>query len=171
MKNRALPLSLSLAFMTSSLVSGSSARGDAQPLAAAAQNAESVQTQDLPQKVQLAFDHLRSAVRLESAHVGDAGVLSENLEQLREILAVGKSEPLLKRLYEEGSLAGKLYAIIGLQLLEDTDLSSALIQDAYQFSEEKLETLEGCILYEKKVGDILRSISQGYYRDDFASAE
>ncbi len=170
MKNKAFSLRIGVMILASSLVPA--LRADVQPKDGTRHGSPNRETQDpLPLKVQLAFDHLKISTRLESAHVGDAGTLSENLKQLREILALGKSEPLLERLYEEGSLAGKLYAIIGLQLLEDTELSLDLIEDADQFAEKDLETLEGCILHKRKVGAILDDIRRGYYKDDFASAE
>ncbi len=170
MKNKAFSLRIGVLLLAGSL--SPDLRADVQANEWVRKSHSHLKTPDpLPLKVQLALDHLKTSTRLESAHVGDAGTLSENLKQLREILAFGKSEPLLKRLYEEGSLAGKLYAIIGLQLLEDTELSLALIEDAYQFSEEDLTTLEGCILYKKKVGAILGDIERGYYKDDFASAK
>jgi hypothetical protein len=105
---------------------------------------------------------------LESAYVGDAGSPSENLEQLRAILKSEDAPSNLIHLYEAGTLPAKLYAIIGLQLLGEHELAQSFIDDAYQFQFEFVDTLEGCILFQSQVGELLKRISEGYYLKQFA---
>jgi hypothetical protein len=120
--------------------------------------------------VETGFSSLVQAEILESAYVGDAGSLSENLQDLQVILRSGNNAELLQRLYEQGTLVAKLYAIIGFQLLDERDLSLDLIKKAGAYSSESINVMEGCILHERHVGDLLGVIAEGYYRDMFASA-
>ncbi|WP_141736391.1 hypothetical protein [Oligoflexus tunisiensis] len=118
--------------------------------------------------LQMAFDSLKSAEALESPYIGFAAMPSEKLKNLREILGSSEAEPTLLLLYEEGNLVGKMYAIIGLQLLEKTDLAQNLIQDAYKFQADTLRTMDGCVIFDRPLPDLLKEIEAGYYKQLFA---
>lgn len=113
------------------------------------------------------FYQLKDALILESAYVGFAGSLSENLVYLRVLLGNEKAEDLMLQLYEAGSLPAKLYAIIGLQLLDKNAQAQSFLLDAEKFQKEEVQAMEGCIIYTIKVGELLPRIANGYYRDQF----
>jgi hypothetical protein len=121
-------------------------------------------------RLEAAFSSLLQAEILESAYVGDAGSLSENLQNLRVLLKSENSRELLRRLHEHGTLIAKLYAIIGFQILEERDLSLDLIKKTDPYSSEFVAVMEGCIFYERNVGELLEVIAKGYYKNMFASA-
>jgi hypothetical protein len=114
-----------------------------------------------------AFYQLKDALILESAYVGFVGSLSENLVYLRDLLGNEKAEELMLQLYEAGSLPAKLYAIIGLQLLDKNEQAQSYLLDAEKFQKADIQSMEGCIIYTTKVGDLLPRIASGYYREQF----
>ncbi len=118
-----------------------------------------------------AYSRLKNAQTLESAYVGFAGILSDNLQALREILQSDKAESQLHELYQSGTWIAKLYAIIGLQLLEKPGLAQSLIEDVSQYQSEVIEAMEGCVIYQTTVGEALKMIQDGYYVEQFQSAE
>lgn len=122
------------------------------------------------QDIEAALNQLKNAQTLESAYVGFTGALSENLRYLREVAGQEKAESLLQQIYDTGSLTGKLYAIIGFQLLDKNDLAKTLIKDAYQYQSEEIDAMEGCIIYRTTVGEALARIDEGYYVNEFRAA-
>lgn len=118
-----------------------------------------------------ALNQLKSAQTLESAHIGFAGILSSNLLALREVIEHDKAVSLLEELYQNGSLTAKLYAIIGFQLLQKTELAQTFIDDASQYQSTEIEAMEGCVIYKTTVGDALKMIRDGYYVEQFQSAD
>ncbi|HYX32020.1 MAG TPA: hypothetical protein VE954_02825 [Oligoflexus sp.] len=146
------------------LFSGPYLQGEARnPPADAAMNTSLLKQETL----QTAFEHLQAAEVLESAYIGKAGAPSENLQDLRIIIKSSEAEPTLFALYEKGNLTAKMYAIIGLQLLQKKDQAQALITDAQQFPEEKVTTIEGCLVFDRTVQEVLKAIEDGYYVESF----
>ncbi|MFW7381912.1 MAG: hypothetical protein ACOH5I_24105 [Oligoflexus sp.] len=117
--------------------------------------------------IQLAFEQLRDSEILESSRVGFAGSLSHPMINLFWILESPEAEELLLMLYDQGQLAAKMYAIIGMQILGQQDLVVDLVKDASQYKNEYLATMDGCIIDEQLVRDVLMSIRRGIYRQMF----
>ncbi len=145
-------------------------------------NADSSQTRPLNQTEvnvqgnlqndpEAAYSRLKNAQTLESAYIGFAGILSENLRALREILQSEKAESQLHELYQSGTWTAKLYAIIGLQLLAKPGLAQSLIEDASQYQSEVIEAMEGCVIYQTTVGEALKMIQDGYYVEQFQTVD
>jgi hypothetical protein len=123
---------------------------------------------DMQQDNTTAFQTLKNAEALESAYIGFAAMPSENLKSLREIMSSSEAESTLVLLYEQGNLTAKLYAIIGLQLLEQEDAARKLIQDARQFHGTTVRTMDGCVIFERPFDDLLQEVEEGRYAQLFA---
>ena len=119
------------------------------------------------EQIQLSFEQLRDVETLESSRVGFAGSLSQPMINLFWILESPKAEELMLLLYEQGQLAAKMYAIIGLQMLEQQNLVVDLVKDASQYNNEYLATMDGCIMDEQLVRNVLMAIRRGIYRQMF----
>ncbi|HSO35281.1 MAG TPA: hypothetical protein VLT33_22285, partial [Labilithrix sp.] len=72
-----------------------------------------------------AYETLKTATVFESAHVGYGGELSHNAKAFRALLAAPDPRRAMRALYTEGSLAGKLYAVAGLYLVDPESFEPA----------------------------------------------
>jgi hypothetical protein len=121
-------------------------------------------------QLQEALSQLKSTVTLESAFVGFVGSLSENLQRLQVVLKQDKAEVHLQELYQSGNLVSKMYAIIGLQLLNRNVAAQALLDDARQYQAESIQLMEGCVIYQAQVHDVRNQIAEGYFVEEFQAA-
>lgn len=116
-----------------------------------------------------ALQQLARAGQLQSAFIGFAALPSPNLALLRTIVEAEDAGTQLRQLYEEGDLAGKIYALIGLQLKGEANLAATLLDDAAQYAELSLETMEGCVISSVSLGEVLDRVREGVYAESFAA--
>ena len=116
-----------------------------------------------------ALHSLKQAEALESSRVGFAAQLSPRLQELMVVLSEPNAVALMKNLYAEGTLAGKMYALIGLQLADQAALSSDLIAEASEQAGAgaTIEMFEGCILHEVNLDQVLPRIADGSWSASF----
>ena len=67
----------------------------------------------------------------------------------------------LKRLFDEGTSAGKLYALLGLRYVDQATFIE--LSEDLRNRDDKIETQEGCIIFQATVCDLLKSIEDGTY--------
>lgn len=107
---------------------------------------------------------------LESAYVGFVLSRSQYLDLLIQLVESPDASARLERLFEEGSLAGKMYALIGLQLLDDSASYSRLYKRAAAFNSDLIRTYDGCVMNKIPAEEALQRIQAGEYRQSFQDA-
>jgi hypothetical protein len=128
------------------------------------------ETYEVDVPLQEALSQLKKAETLESAYIGFAGSLSENLRQLQVLLSRDKAKTHFQELYQSGSLAAKMYAIIGLQLLEENAAAQSLLEDARQYQTQNIQVMEGCVIYQTQLDEVLDRIAKQSYAEEFKAA-
>lgn len=107
---------------------------------------------------------------LESAYVGFVLARSTYLEALFQLVESEDALPRLQRLYEEGTLAGKMYALIGLQLIPNPEAFQEHFDRALSESDKTLRVYDGCVMSQSQLTDTLEKIREGFYQRSFQDA-
>ena len=92
---------------------------------------------------QKAYRTLLTAQRFEDVAIGYGAVRSKLVESYYILLNEPLADATFKSLLEEATLAGQLYALCGLYFTDQNFFHSAV--EKYRHSEEKVDTLFGCI--------------------------
>lgn len=122
------------------------------PLSVLAQDKSFSETH-LTAEGQKAYQTLLTAERFEDTYVGYAGSLSKFVAAYRILLGEEKQVEAFKKLIDNATIAGQLYALCGLY---DTDYNFFLsVVGKYKASKESVETISGCIVTTDHVGDII----------------
>lgn len=119
-----------------------------------------------PQAIQAVHD-LKVVDTVQSSRIGFTAAISPQLVQLLTLLDDPDAVQLLRELYEQGSLAGKMYAIIGLQMIGQQDLANEWLRDAQQYAALEIGVFEGCVLNTSQVSNVLERIQEGTYSESF----
>lgn len=90
-----------------------------------------------------AFRTLLEAERFEDKFIGEAAEPSKLVEAYCTLLREPAADAAFKNLLENATLAGQLYALCGLYFTDPIFLRSVV--EKYRHSEEKVDTLSGCI--------------------------
>ena len=109
-----------------------------------------------------AYETLRAAPRFAMGGVGYAGAISREEQALRTSLERPTAAADLQRLVAEATLEGRLYALLGLKLLEHPSFD-ALVRP-YLRSHENVRTMVGCMVDRATAATIARRIRRGDYR-------
>lgn len=110
-------------------------------------------------EIRQAYETLRAARTFAGAHVGIAGTTPDTVLALRLLLEAPAADSLLKRLLDEATLPGQLYALAGLYLVDPDHTRAAAAR--YLASDAEVETMFGCIGGEQKVSDLAAQILDG----------
>ncbi len=118
-----------------------------------------------------AYQLLAKTDVLESAYVGFTLSRSKNLEALMNML---ETEPdaraRMQKLFFEGSMSGKMYALIGLQIIDEEEAARLLSVQLESNKAEFIKTYDGCVLNMETVEQALQKIEKGVYRESFQDA-
>jgi len=99
--------------------------------------------------------------------LGPVGIAAETPPEdiaLRMLMAQDDSTTLLKKLFDEGSIAGKLYALAGFYYRDRSTfnkLASGLRKDSRSVPRQS-----GCTIFSQKVEEIIESIESGNFDKD-----
>lgn len=113
-----------------------------------------------------ALDLLLTDSVFASAQVGYAGIPSRQARALRTILADPRRADLLQQLWNEGTPAGRLYALVGFALTD----SVAFQHNARLIASDRrvIPTVMGCIGGSERIGRLAREI-RGEFAEEFQS--
>lgn len=100
-----------------------------------------------------AYDVLKTSTVFESKHPGYGGSPSPNAKALRQLLAGPDPARMMRALYTEGTLVGKLYAVAGMYLVDDPGFEAAARGLAKRGGQ--VSTQSGCLGGSSSVVEIL----------------
>jgi hypothetical protein len=106
-----------------------------------------------------ALERLRTATTFESAHIGEAGILSPNVAAFRVVLASPGAVAAFRDLAASASIAGRLYGLSGLYLTAPSEVDAAAAR--LLASGGKVPAMYGCIRMDDQVADIVRRPDSG----------
>jgi hypothetical protein len=115
-------------------------------------------------RVHLAYEALRYAECFEDTYVGYAGQLSHYVEAFRIVHSQPEAAALFHGLYEDSTIAGKLYALSGLYFANPALFADELEHLRKRRGRESVCTMHGCIGMDERVADVLRSKSKNRIR-------
>ncbi len=114
------------------------------------------------EEVQTAFETLRAAGTFESAHIGENGNISDNVKAFRLILHNPQATRLFHELVAAARLPGKLYGLCGLYFTDPGSFQNEVAK--FASDRTSIPTLDGCIVDQKPVDEIVRSSSASRIR-------
>ena len=108
-----------------------------------------------------AYDTVRAAPRFAAGPVGYAGATSREEVALHELLSQPTASRDLRRLLSEATIAGRLYALWGLAVVEDADFPK--LSEKYSATDTDVDTMKGCLVERETVSSIVNRIRAGQY--------
>ena len=96
--------------------------------------------------------------------VGYTGEIAPEHIALCKLMKKENASDVLEELYVKGRTAGKLYALVGLHVIDKTKCNQfvpELIDDT-----SMVDTQSGCIIHQLKVNDVVESIKGGIYDEE-----
>ena len=93
--------------------------------------------------------------------VGYAGTISSGEKDFKIILSRTSAMADFEKLYSEGNLQAKCYALVGIHKLNPA--RSKELMRPMRGSREMVATMEGCILSKEAMGEIIKEIESGRY--------
>jgi hypothetical protein len=95
--------------------------------------------------------------------VGFAGVTSQGEKDFRVIFAEPPATSLARfeNLYADGTPEAKSYALAGIRKLDGSHFKELL--QTLQSSQEKVMTMQGCIIEDRTMAQVAKSIDSGQY--------
>jgi len=94
--------------------------------------------------------------------VGAAGIVPETVFAFLSLLQTSEAKERFSSLLEEGTLAGQLYALCGLYIIDHEFFKEAVEQ--YRHLDSEVRTMFGCIASHCKVAELIESASPGAVR-------
>jgi hypothetical protein len=118
----------------------------------------------LPKKQKIAsYEKIKKAQYFSIGPVGIAGTLSEAELEITALLEDKKqSAQVLRKLLEESTPAGQMYALFGLKLVDIAYFEKVF--PSYAEKKETIHTMSGCIASEESIGSIANKIKIDAYR-------
>jgi hypothetical protein len=104
------------------------------------------------------YETVKSAQWFAVGGVGITGVTSEEELALRKIRAASDAEPQLRKLLNEGTSAGKMYALFGLKQLGVADYE--VLAKPFHESKTPVRRVQGCIISMATTADVVRWIER-----------
>lgn len=108
------------------------------------------------------FETVRQADRFAIGGIGIAGTKSRSELALRNILKSDTADVTCQKLVAKGTIAGQLYGLLGLKLLQSDAYKS--VAPRYLDSKEMVPTAAGCIFGEEIVASVAQRINKGDYK-------
>jgi hypothetical protein len=115
-----------------------------------------------PQAAQdTALDRLSKVERFAFGPTGYAGVISTGEKDYRAVLARRTALPDFEKLFAEGNIQAKCYALVGVHKLNPARFKE-LVRPLEE-SKETVATMEGCIIFHVPFTQVLKRIAAGKY--------
>jgi hypothetical protein len=109
------------------------------------------------------LDRLSKVERFSFGPTGYAGVISAGEKDFRIVLARTSALADFEKLFSEGNLEAKSYALVGIHKLDPT--RSKELARPLRDSKETVAIMQGCIVSNEPLAHILKQIESGkYYR-------
>ena len=105
---------------------------------------------------------LKTAERFTIGRVGFAASESSAELALRALLAKPEPAKTLEGLVESATIAGRLYALLGLKRANSPAFETSL--PCFLIDDTPVETMEGCVARQTTAGEIARDIQAGKFR-------
>ena len=112
--------------------------------------------------VQQTYDTLKAAEMFTVGGIGYAGTISAEEQAFRKLLQQPEPAVRCKKLLEEATPAGQMYALLGLRLLDAEAFRAAAPR--YKHAKENISTARGCIVMHFPAADIAKQIAEGAYK-------
>ena len=111
---------------------------------------------------QQAYDTLQAAGMFTIGGVGIAGTVTAEEQAFRKLLQQPDAAAQCKRLLEEATSAGQMYALLGLRTLDGAAFRAAVPR--YKDTKEMVATASGCIVTHLPATQIAKEIEEGHYK-------
>jgi hypothetical protein len=108
------------------------------------------------------LDRLAKVERFAFGPTGYAGVTSSGEKDFRTVLGRGSALTDFEKLFAEGNLQAKSYALVGIHKLNPTRFKE--LARPLRDSKESVTTMKGCIISDEPFAFILKQIESGKYR-------
>lgn len=109
----------------------------------------------LSENGQTAYQELLEANRFEDAIIGRGGDLSDQARKFNILLGETNADAAFKAILENGTIAGKLYALCGIYFTDHEHFKVEVVK--YKDTNETIETISGCLVSKEKVSKIVTS--------------
>ena len=109
-----------------------------------------------------AFASVRDAEEFAIGGIGVAGTLSKSELALREVRDGPRADEQLRKILNQGTQAGRLYALYGLRQLGAPDYDHLV--EPFRSSNAKVKRIQGCMISEAQVSEVVKWIDQ-YAKD------
>ncbi|MEO6874233.1 MAG: hypothetical protein ABI222_05375 [Opitutaceae bacterium] len=91
--------------------------------------------------------------------------IPEGETALRRIMKQDDAIRYLIPVFEHGTFEGKCYALVGFRLLAPTYFESSC-QRLARWHDSKIKTMEGCIVSDRKLAEVIQLVRAGNYDDE-----
>ncbi len=108
------------------------------------------------------LDRLSKVERFAFGPTGYAGVTSAGEKHFRIVLGRSSAVTDFEKLFAEGNVQAKSYALVGIHKLNPTRFKE--LARPLRDSKESVTTMKGCIISHEPFADILKQIESGEYR-------
>jgi hypothetical protein len=108
------------------------------------------------------LERLAKVERFAFGPTGYAGVTSAGEKDFRTVLGRSSAVTDFEKLFAEGNIQAKSYALVGIHKLSPTRFNELARQ--LRGSKERVTTMEGCIVSDEPFTYILKQIEAGKYR-------
>jgi hypothetical protein len=104
------------------------------------------------------YESVKNAPEFAIGGIGVAGTLSPSELALREVRDGPRAEEQLRKLLNEGSPAGRLYALYGLRQLGVSDYDR--LAEPYRSNHSRVKHIQGCMISEDETASVVKWIDQ-----------
>jgi hypothetical protein len=105
-----------------------------------------------------AYDSVKNAQEFAIGGIGVAGTLSASELALREVRDSPRAEEQLRKLLNDGTQAGRLYALYGLRQLGAPDYDH--LAEPYRSNHSRVKRIQGCMISEDETANVVKWIDQ-----------
>lgn len=103
-----------------------------------------------------AYDSVRDAQEFAIGGIGVAGTLSKSELALREIRDGRQADEQLRKILNDGTQAGRMYALYGLRQLDAPDYDR--LADPFRSSHVRVKRIQGCMISDAPVSEVVKWI-------------
>lgn len=108
------------------------------------------------------YSVLKRAKRFAIGPISESAVISAEEKALRAVLKGPKPGAKLQSLLSSATPAGQMYALLGLFELKDPAFERQFPK--YAAAKGRVQIMEGCIISDKPIKDVVAEIQRGEYR-------
>ena len=105
-----------------------------------------------------AYDSVKNAPEFAIGGIGVVGTLSPAELALRAVRDGPRAEEQLRQLLNDGTQAGRLYALYGLRQLDVSDYEQ--LAAPYRSSHLRVKRIQGCMISEDETANVVKWIEQ-----------